>query len=166
LLKPDVPERNESELKALFQTMRQADAERAPTFSATLKQMPYRDRLGYLRAIAVAGVAVMLLIVAGVNALRHGAGDGPVPAKSAKAESAASVQAVVASTSQPKSGGGTPPLQPAGRRRYKGAKSVPSVPSISTWKSPTDALLKMPGDLLTDAPSIRSTKVLPSPTSE
>src|SRR5438270_13526361 len=93
LLKPDEPGLNNEELKSLFQTMRAADAERAPSFSQTYRTMPYRDRLGYLRAITVAAVAVLILAVIGVNALRHGAGESPAstrPLAKAASESSSS----------------------------------------------------------------------------
>jgi hypothetical protein len=161
------PERNEPELKALFQTMRQADAERAPSFAQTLRAVPERGRVGYLRVMVA--VAVVILLVIGVNALR-GRDEKPMsPQVSARVatsagESPAStgplVTGTLSSSSVGNSGGGTPPRQPAGRRRSDAtAAKKTSVPSITKWKSPTDALLKFPGDeLMSGVPKIGFTQ--------
>jgi hypothetical protein len=157
------PERNEPELKGLFQTMRAADAERAPSFARTVKAVPHHGRLGYLRVMVMAVVAVGILLVIGVNALRQGSAGESRPGTTtskAAAEGGRATRPLVSA----QSGGGTPPRQPAGRRRSNAATaakktSVPSAPSITKWKSPTDALLKFPGDeLMSGVPKIGFTQ--------
>ena len=180
MLKPNEHERSEQELKALFQTMRRADAERAPSFAQTsfaaslrTVPLPQRERLGYLRRYlrtdlrtvmgAVAAVAAVILLVMGVNAWWRGGNESPVaPRPLVTAGGPAAATKLVGARES--SGGGTPPLQPAGRRRYQAAPKLghqqtpvqqAPVPSISTWKSPTDALLKFPGEgVMSDVPKL------------
>jgi len=130
--------------------MRAADAQRAPSFSQSLRAMPYRDRSGYLRAIVVSAVAVVILVVVGVNALRQRSDAPPIAQRPV-----ATVQPAVQSQA-PVIVAAAPPTKTQGTRRPKAAKAAASsVPSISTWKSPTEALLKTPGDdLRTTLPKI------------
>ena len=166
MLKPDEHERNESELRSLFQTMRAADAQRAPSFvqvtrSQTYRAMPYRDRLGYRRAMVMAAVAVVILVVVSVNALRQGAKSaGESPASTRVSRGEAQAMATTKSKAAAEGGratlaGGSPAsTRPKPARGHK-ATTPASVPSISAWKSPTEALLKTPGDdLRTTLPKI------------
>ncbi|HTK95974.1 MAG TPA: hypothetical protein VL382_10095 [Terriglobales bacterium] len=126
---------DERELKSLFQAVREADAQHAPSFARTWNAMPHRDRLGYLRALMVTAAFVLVGILATVNAYRR----REIPPQQL-------VQAPVA-----------PPVAPAPVvaavpatapvTRPKAAK-VPS--SISEWRSPTASLLDVPGDDLLD----------------
>ncbi|MBI2679037.1 MAG: hypothetical protein HYX28_09670 [Candidatus Koribacter versatilis] len=162
MLRPDEHERSEADIRSLYQTLRQADAERAPSFAQSLRALPHRNRLGYLRAVTVAAVAAVILVVAGVNALRQRGGESPVPARPLVTAGGSPAATLVFGTGE-SSGGGTPHAQPAGRRRSKAAAKA--VPSISTWKSPTEALLKSPADgLMTSVPSIGYTVSVPTTT--
>lgn len=160
MLKPNEHERSEQELKALFQTMRQADAERAPSFAASLRAVPQRERLGYLRTLmgAMAAVVAVILLVAGVNAWRHGStGESPAPTQvQAKAATVVPQATTLAPTR-------TRPARVGHALRV--TQAAKAVPSITTWKSPTEALLKSPtDDLMTSVPSIGYTVSVPTTT--
>jgi hypothetical protein len=167
LLKPDEHEPNESgvdnkELRSLFQTMRAADAQRAPSFTQSLRPMPYRDRLGYLRTLmgTVAAVAAVILVVAGVNVLRQ-RGDAPPVAQHPVPVTQPVFQPQPLQPQPPVIVAAAPQTKPPVTRPMKAVKKP--TPSISEWKSPTEALLKTPGDdLRTTLPKIGFTQSKPS----
>ena len=126
---------DERELKSLFQAVREADAQHAPSFARTWNAMPHRDRLGYLRAIMVATAFMLVGVLATVNAYRR----RELPPQRQF------VQAPVAPPVAPPSVVAAVPATPPVTRR-QAAKA----PSISEWRSPTASLLDVPGDDLLD----------------
>lgn len=139
-MKYDEPGLNNNELRSLFQAQRAADAAAAPGFARVMARPAPAD-YGYLRAIALAAAIVLVAVLASSNISQRkaGTGDSPVPKKEVVV--AREAPAVV------------PAVSPAPTRTKIVAKAKPV--TLSTWKSPTAALLDTPGDdLWTTVPKI------------
>jgi len=142
-MKYDEPGLNNNELKSLFQAQRAADAAAAPGFARVMARPAPAD-YGYLRAIALAAAIVLVAVLASSNISQRKAGTGDSPVRpSAPVTRAAVLPAPATDNVVP------PPA--AGRKLPAKAKPV----TLSTWKSPTAALLDTPGDdLWTTVPKI------------
>ncbi|HSE50474.1 MAG TPA: hypothetical protein VLA96_14805 [Terriglobales bacterium] len=139
--------RDEQELKALFQAERTADAHSAPAFARVLARPAPAD-YSYLRALALVAAIVLVAVLASSNILKRkvGTGDSPVPPTVSVAQ--------VGTGDSPVPG---PAGSPAPTTRKPPAKAKPV--TLSTWKSPTAALLDTPGDdLWTTVPKIGASK--------
>jgi hypothetical protein len=133
--------RDEHELKRLFGTMREADAQAAPRFAgmtaARVLARPAPADPGYLRALVAA--IIVIAVLASVNiARRHESS----PASTSQSQNLATQRAQRTARSAPSeskaaAGGGHATRAP----RYRPV-------TLSQWKSPTAALLDTPGDEL------------------
>lgn len=146
--------RDEPGLKALFQAMRASDAQRAPGFARVLARPAPRD-LGYLRALALVAAIVLVAVLATAGlARRREPAEVRVSEASAPAWPSPPTTANVASA-RDRSPATQESLSPAPVPKTRRA---PAAASLSEWKSPTAALLEVPGDdLWTSVPSIGST---------
>ena len=126
---------DERELKQLYQAMRSEDARQAPSFARVVAR-PTAANVGYLRAVAITVALVLVAAMFGINALRRRELPQPVakqaPAIQTQAPAVSPAPAVVATS---------PSVTKMGPRR-----PTKKPPSISDWKSPTDAWLQTPDE--------------------
>jgi hypothetical protein len=142
----------EKAIRQLFRDERETDESVAPHFAATLEAAISRRRPARAGSlIRRAAIAVVALVAVGgfVLLLLGRSGSGPQPVVSIKQEELApitpapnrSVEVAVAPLSQE-------PSKPAHHARGHRQSSVRAATLISEWRSPTDFLLKTPGDQL------------------
>jgi hypothetical protein len=141
----------EKAIRQLFRDERETDESVAPHFAATLEAAISRRRPARAGSlIRRAAIAVVALVAVGGLALlllgRSGSGRQPVVSITQEESTSKppapnrSVEVAVATPQEPS--------KPAHRARGHRQSSVRAATLISEWQSPTDFLLKTPGDQL------------------
>jgi hypothetical protein len=152
----------EENIRRLFRETRQADESVSPAFESTIQATRLRGQVVPAHRIkllpAVITISVLLLAAAfAVVVLTRSADVPSAPVAREPGSSDATPPAVVVAAATP----ATPkPARPASPSRPRRSWSKRATPLISQWRSPTDFLLKTPGnELLNTLPRVGDSSI-------